>query len=419
MALSFPVVSTQAYTTWWPIENLPPYLHVSPFGPVVQCDLGGKDVYHWQRVSIHSTVVPPSLVPERYGLVGVLDSIYEQDRANDHILLIRPDDVWLTILSQFRYYVRGNAETLRHHFTASSGKQTLTAQAKPGNYGTAVREMVDNIHDKSVDKSLRDWVMPAFSTTSDTDRTAAAVYLMDALSPYFDYQIRDSGTAPIPIDPSAPRTSPEEDWQLILSRLEKLRTYGIETSAWYHLLRPVITHFIAALDPETRASPAENDFWSKITQHEGGFGHGSEFYYGWINAFNVFTEDGQWMGYGLRAENVSDALYAQAMDENDLFAPSEANDASSFWMTHLVSPKEVFSRRPLVLDGSPFHAVDLMPFFGLPNAYALVDVSLLKRNDSAKPCRLLAGVVAMHIEAASGSASGTALPLVGWWLYED
>jgi hypothetical protein len=40
----------------------------------------------------------------------------------------------------------------------------------------------------------------------------------------------------------------KKDWENILTRLEKLKEYGDETTAWYHLLVPVISRFVGAFD---------------------------------------------------------------------------------------------------------------------------------------------------------------------------
>jgi hypothetical protein len=47
--------------------------------------------------------------PNRNGFVNAVVDAYNRD----HALTIRPDDVWLSILTQFSYYVNGNAEQMR------------------------------------------------------------------------------------------------------------------------------------------------------------------------------------------------------------------------------------------------------------------------------------------------------------------
>jgi hypothetical protein len=85
----------------------------------------------------------------------------------------------------------------------------------------------------------------------------------------------------------------KEDWVSILNRLEKLKEYGPETTAWNKMLVPVISRFVAAFDDP---SGAENiDFWNRVADYRRG-GSGPSTLSGWINAFSVFGAKGQWIG---------------------------------------------------------------------------------------------------------------------------
>ncbi|KAG8797798.1 hypothetical protein FRB91_008370, partial [Serendipita sp. 411] len=56
----------------------------------------------------------PAFSPRRNGFVDAVVEAYN----NHHHLIIRPDDVWCAILSQFNLYVNANAEELRSKFVA-------------------------------------------------------------------------------------------------------------------------------------------------------------------------------------------------------------------------------------------------------------------------------------------------------------
>lgn len=86
----------------------------------------------------------------------------------------------------------------------------------------------------------------------------------------------------------------KEDWENILTRLEKLKEYGDETTAWYHLLVPVISRFVGAFDGPDAGENIE--FWQKVAHYQGG-GSGPRWIAGWINAFCVFDEKGKWIGH--------------------------------------------------------------------------------------------------------------------------
>jgi hypothetical protein len=58
----------------------------------------------------------------RHGFVDTAVEAY----SYHHHLVIRPDDVWITILTQFSLYVNANAEMLRHTFVSHKGQKNLT-----------------------------------------------------------------------------------------------------------------------------------------------------------------------------------------------------------------------------------------------------------------------------------------------------
>ncbi|KAJ6518579.1 hypothetical protein DFH09DRAFT_1427252 [Mycena vulgaris] len=253
----------------------------------------------------------PNVLPNNNGFVRTVIDAYN----DHHALVIRPDDVWLAILSQFNFFVNANAELLRANFVAHEGKQELEISADGNRYnldfGAMSRQMVHLIEKNIVDPALREWVIPDFTTTTVNDTTVSAVLMMATLKEYFSY-----GFAGIAC--GVPRVTLEgekSDWINILGRLEKLKEYSIETIAWYHLLLPVITRFIAAFD--TPSSEDNVDFWQKVVHYQRG-GSGPSYYSGWINAFNVFSQKGVWLGHKLDMTKVS----------ND---PPAAHPAAELW----------------------------------------------------------------------------------------
>jgi hypothetical protein len=97
-------------------------------------------------------------------------------------LVIRPDDVWLAILTQFNHFVNANSELLRASFVAHEGQRELTIIAEGSRYsldfGNMSRQMVGEFEKNVVDPELRAWVLPAFTTTTQNDTTVAAMLMM-------------------------------------------------------------------------------------------------------------------------------------------------------------------------------------------------------------------------------------------------
>ena len=136
--------------------------------------------------------------------------------------------------------------------------------------------------------------MPAFSTTTVTDRTTAAVLMMGSMKAYFKY--RCCLMCGIP---TVTLLGERADYEDILKRLEKLPELGPEASTFADLLRPVLRNFIATFDPEQ--STVSHDFWSKIAHHLGG-GSGPSYLGGWLTAFCFWNEKPirigwNWMAY--------------------------------------------------------------------------------------------------------------------------
>jgi hypothetical protein len=235
----------------------------------------------------------PDIVPNPNGFVATLLDAYTQDRA----LVIRPDDVWLAILSQFNFFVNGRAELLRANFVVHEGKQELViVVAEEGisrytaDFADIARQMTGLVEKNIVDPTLRAWATPNFTTTTVNDTTVSAVLLMATLKQYFKYISVLCGCG----IPRVTLEGEQSDWVKILDRLEKLKEYGLETTAWYHLLRPVVTRFVAAFGDPTSAENV--DFWQRVAHYQpGGSGRG-EYYTGWITAFAVFNKEGRWMG---------------------------------------------------------------------------------------------------------------------------
>lgn len=126
--------------------------------------------------------------------------------------------------------------------------------------------------------------MPAFSTTTDTDKVVASIIMMGALQKFFSY--RAQLTCGIP---SVTLLGVQEDWQEILRRIEKLPALGSEPRQFYNLLKPIVTRFVSSFDNPD--APETIDFWQKIAHKHFG-GSGPDYLSGWITAFLFWKEDG-------------------------------------------------------------------------------------------------------------------------------
>ena len=217
---------------------------------------------------------------------GFVHAAYSAYCGHQHLTL-RPEDVWFSVLSQLSFYVNAHAEELRSFFVAHEGTETLTAVrmdfSRPVDFGELALQMTDHIAKKVVDPELRTFIIPSFSTTTNTDRAVAAVLMMGALQKYFSYQMHTMCGIP-----TVTLLGERSDWEDMLQRLEKLPQLGAEPAQFALLLKSVLRYFVATFDDPT--SEAVIDFWNKIAHRTGG--SGINYLSGWITAFCFWDETG-------------------------------------------------------------------------------------------------------------------------------
>ena len=159
-------------------------------------------------------------------------------------------------------------------------------------WGLVVRLLVETmnakIQENVVDPELRQWIIPTFSTTNANDWLVAGMVMMATVKEYFTFRcVLACGI------PRVTLKGEKDDWVYILNRIEKLKEFGPETTAWYHLLHPILSRFIKVFDEPNSSENLE--FWSKVAHFES-FGSGPIYLSGWITAFMAFNEKGQWKG---------------------------------------------------------------------------------------------------------------------------
>ena len=218
------------------------------------------------------------------GFVGAAIKAY-----NEHLhLTIRPDDVWIAILTQLSFYINGHAEELRNLFVEHDGQKELKIEVQkqvPGSFEECISKMSELIKREIADPSFRNWVMPTFSTTTDTDRTVCSVVLMGTLKNYFTYTfVLLCGI------PSVTLLGDKADWELLRSKLSRLASLGIEPTTWSTQLEQVITGMVDTFDSNKASESTE--FWQKIA-HRHKVGSGEDYYSGWITAFCFWSTEGK------------------------------------------------------------------------------------------------------------------------------
>ncbi|QIW99860.1 hypothetical protein AMS68_005378 [Peltaster fructicola] len=346
------------------------------------------------------------ILPVSNGLVYTLRWAY----SNHNHVVLRPDDFWNAIVTQFSFYVNAHAEELRGQFVAHEGKKELVV-----NYEGSTRYTVDwtdftmrithLLQENILDAELREWVLPAFSTTTSNDVAVASVVMMASMQKYFEY----TGHMTCGL-PSITLLGEKSDYELIYRRIEKLSTWGAEPTKFRNLLRPVFKRLIESFDDPT--SDATIHFWSRVFKLHAYWSDSPE-YSGWITAFCFWDEDGKCL------------YWEPAKHPTSETSEGPVNDPTS------EEPEDEAKPRALYLDGVRYHKIDSDD---VPSAVCSVPVKIID-NGPTYQAMMVAGSVGIACtssgqtvvdeswvngkkEKRSLVGLDTMQPQTGWFLFE-
>ncbi|KAM7208217.1 protein of unknown function (DUF4419) domain containing protein [Naviculisporaceae sp. PSN 640] len=347
-----------------------------------------------------SASTSPSNQPNSYGITPAMNGlVYSAVQAwnNHHHLVLRPDDIWIAILSQLGFFINAHAEEFRSFFVSHKGKTKLEVHqvGDPDNvdYAEFAKDMTGVIADSINDPAIRSWVMPDFTTTTDNDRVVASVLLMGAMQKYFNYDFCCE-TCGIP---SVTLLGVREDWVDLAQRIDKIKDLAHEEVAVFHgLMVPLARHFVKTFD-----EPLSQDtlaFWRTIASRErpryGMSGGPNELLTGWIASFCFWTEEGKL--------NRFQRLYEDSVVQVD---------AVKYWA---IDPEDV-----------------IMSWGTVPVTVKWFDAGMLVE---VRKCKMVAGSVGMRPgkhrdlgvsqdvrEAGSPAVElgfDAVAPEVGWWIFQ-
>ncbi|KAH7106138.1 hypothetical protein BKA62DRAFT_688984 [Auriculariales sp. MPI-PUGE-AT-0066] len=236
--------------------------------------------------------------------------------------------------------------------------------------GALAKVFTTELSKRVTDTKLRSWIIPDFSTTTETDRIVGCAVFMGAMKKYFSYS---GGT-----DCGIPRITLEGtrgDWEEVLTRADRLQEYGNECVPWHRLLMPILRGFIATFDDPELTKPEIREFWGRSVQYSEQMS-GVTNIAGWISAFYPFDSEGN----SVRQSN----------------------------------------ERGVFIEGIHYPVIEISD---IPACYATVDIKF-RDDDTIWDIRMVAGVVG-SVVLSSGDTSlsetgvnDTVSPHVAWWLFD-
>jgi len=117
-------------------------------------------------------------------------------------------------------------------------------------------QMTKLMQEHIIDKPLQVWILPSFSTTTATDSATSAIVMMGMMKEYLSYTFSlKCGISRVTLE------GEKRNCEDILHRLKRLKEYGVQAIAWYHI-RPILSHFVSASDDSP--SLKNLDFWSRV-----------------------------------------------------------------------------------------------------------------------------------------------------------
>lgn len=201
--------------------------------------------------------------------VHPLLSVVAKAFAEHRPLVLTPDAVWLTIARGIAQHIKLHAEELRPLLVSHEGKKRLTVLIDgPMPVDAESWSHVVELFSKQIGDTTFEC---DFSTSTEIERVAGRVAMMDAYSPYYAYwAVCVCGI------PSITLTGTADDWRKIRARVDDLSVLGL--GQWVRSLAPIMDEFVRAASGDART-----DFWKRI--YNPADAYGGEVVTGWISRF--------------------------------------------------------------------------------------------------------------------------------------
>ncbi len=200
--------------------------------------------------------------------------------AQHRPLVLSPDAVWLTIAQGVAQHVRLHADVLRPRLVRHDGRKrlTITTDGVPADASTWVRavDAFRALLAAEIGEGRARLFQCDFSTSTDVDKLASQIVLLDAYSPYFSlWMVAICGIPEITLLGSV------EDWRRIRERIEVIAE--LDLGFWCRSLVPIADQLVRAANGDV-----DTAFWRRIYNPVDAYG--GELITGWITRLYPYVK---------------------------------------------------------------------------------------------------------------------------------
>ena len=207
-----------------------------------------------------------------------------------HALILTPDDVWLSIMTQFSFFMGkfGDDAEIRDRFVSFKDKKELVVRTSgelaTANWHQLCQSMSNQLVKYVKDPFVREWIVPNFSTTTPTHKIAGLITLFSTLKHFFNYTLVFMCGIP-----QFTLQGTIADWEDIQRRFDRFLEFDCpDLHKWHATLAPVLRQF-------TEAAKGNIDvhFWQCICKCTPIGSGGQQELTGWAAGFNFFDASGK------------------------------------------------------------------------------------------------------------------------------
>lgn len=245
------------------------------------------------RYLSHSKFNLPAVAADRYSYGGSADEAYPIPTTGLLIQTVHacfathqgfglnPDVIWQVIVNQVAEHIKLDPDRYADLFTWFPGERVEIEVrddelAFDSNWLRTLGKFEDPLRFAIGDK-LVSLLVPDFSTTTQLDRVAALVTLMDAASPYYEYSVMTMCHIPLIRLEGSP-----EDWRQLSQRTATLAKYFVGLQAYFTELLEVL----AEISRTAAGGAPDNEFWSSAYKFNSS--SGGEDVTGWLTALLAY-----------------------------------------------------------------------------------------------------------------------------------